>query len=316
MRGTGVGSGLLVGHTDTVFPEGTAELRPLRIEGSRIFGPGVCDMKGSLLLALGAVKALRKDGFDGFDKITFVVNPDEEIGSPGSRPTILEEAVQHDVAFVLEAARETGAVVSARKGVTTGAVRLAGRAAHAGVEPERGRSALLAAGHLIIALHALNDRWEGTTVNVGALRGGTRANVVPEEAEIELEVRATSATGQEAAEREVHRLASSPAVEGVGSEVTLRRECPPMERTQATAWLVRLAREVAGELGFRLEEAATGGASDANSISALGVPTLDGLGPIGGDDHSDREWIDLDSVPARTALLAGLIARVCACHLG
>jgi glutamate carboxypeptidase len=312
VEGVGGRSVLLVGHTDTVFAQGVAAERPLRVEGPRVYAPGVCDMKGGLLVGLAAVRSLCEAGFDGFGRITFVLNPDEEIDSPGSRPTILEEAAKHDVAFVLEAARETGAIVSARKGVTTGKVQLAGRAAHAGVEPERGRSALLAASHLVVALHELNGRWEGTTVNVGVLRGGTRTNVVPEEAELELELRATTAAHQEAVEREVTRLGSAPAVDGVRAEVTLHRECGPMERTAATGRLVRLAQEVAGELGFTLEEAATGGASDANAIAALGVPTLDGLGPIGGDDHSDREWIDLESVAPRTALLAGLIARASA----
>ncbi len=309
LTGAGGPSVLLVGHTDTVFPEGTAAERPLRIEGRRILGPGVNDMKGGLLVGLEAVRALRRAEFDRFRRITFVLNPDEEIDSPGSRPTILREAAAHDVAFVLEAAREDGSVVSARKGVSQARILLRGRAAHAGVEPERGRSALLAGGHLIVALHELNGRWEGTTLNVGVMHGGTRTNVVPEEAELHLELRAKTLADQEAAEMAVERLGSAPAVEGVTGTVDLRRECVPMERTRTTTRLVRLAQEIAAELGFPLEEAATGGASDANAISGLGVPTLDGLGPIGGDDHSDREWIDRDSIGPRSALLAGLIAR-------
>ncbi len=310
LQGTGEGSILLIGHTDTVFADGVAAERPMRVEDGRAYGPGVCDMKGGLLVGLAAVGALREAGFDGFRQITFVVNPDEEIGSPGSGPLIRREATAHDVAFVLEAARENGAIVSARKGVTTGMVRLVGRAAHAGVEPERGRSALAAAAHLLLALQDLNEPMAGTSVNVGVLRGGTRSNVVAEHAEMEIELRATAAANQDAAEAKVRRLVATPWVDGVDAEVTLVREHHPMERTPAIGRLVELARGIARELGFELQDEATGGVSDANAIAAVGVPVLDGLGPIGGDDHSDKEWIDLETVPTRIALLAGLIAGV------
>lgn len=310
LHGKGGRKVLLVGHTDTVFDDGVAAERPLRVEGGRAYGPGVCDMKGGLLVGLAAVRALREVGFDRYGELTFVVNPDEEIGSPGSTPVIIREATRHDVAFVLEAAREDGAIVSARKGVTTGLIRLSGRAAHAGVEPERGRNALAAAARLLLAVQELGDPEAGTTVNVGVLRGGTRSNVVPERAEMELEIRAAAAASQDAVEAEVRRLVAEPRADGVEAGVVLTREHAPMERTPAIDRLVARAVEIAGELGFELHDAATGGASDANTIAGLGVPTLDGLGPIGGDDHSDREWIDVEAVPSRVALLAGLIATV------
>ncbi len=307
LRGSGGPKVLLVGHTDTVFDDGVAAERPMRVEGGRAHGPGVCDMKGGLLVGLAAVRALRATGFDGFEELTFVVNPDEEIGSPGSTPLIEREATRHDVAFVLEAAREDGSIVSARKGITTGVVRLTGRAAHAGVEPERGRHALVAAARLLLALQALSHPEVGTAVNVGVVRGGTRPNVVPELAEMELDIRASTLAAQDAVEAKVRDRVAEPWADGVDAEVALTREHPPMERTPEIERLVALAREVAAELRFELRDSATGGASDANTIAALGIPVLDGLGPIGGDDHSDKEWIDLDSVPSRVALLAGLI---------
>jgi glutamate carboxypeptidase len=309
IEGQGRGRVLLVGHADTVFAPGTAAARPLRVEGGRVLGPGVCDMKGGLVLGLSAVRALRERGLPGLGEVTFLVTPDEEIGSPASRERIREEARRHDVAFVLEAAREDGSVVSARKGVTTGRIRLRGRAAHAGVEPERGRSALVAAARLLLALQGLNDLARGTTVNVGVLRGGTRPNVVPELAELEVDLRATTLEAQERAEEAIRELVARPWVEDVLAELQLVREHAPMERTMATERLVSLACELAAGLGFDLRDASTGGCSDANTIAALGVPTLDGLGPVGGDDHSEREWIELASVPERTALLAGLITR-------
>src|SRR5262249_40412035 len=155
------------GHTDTVFDEGTVAARPFRIEGDVARGPGVSDMKGGLLTGFFATEVLQTAGYDGFGSITYVCNPDEEIGSPFSGPIIRELPAEHAAALVLEGARETGDIVSARKGITDYVVEIHGRAAHAGVEPERGRNALLEAAHTIIALQALNGRWPGVTVNVG-----------------------------------------------------------------------------------------------------------------------------------------------------
>jgi glutamate carboxypeptidase len=299
---------LLVGHMDTVFPEGTVAERPFRVEGSRAFGPGVADMKDGLLAGLYATRALQHASSDGFDSITYVCNPDEEIGSPFSSSVIREQARSADVCFVLESARENGDLVSARKGVRDFHVRYEGRAAHAGVEPERGRSATLQAAHATLALHELNGRWPGVTVNVGVLRGGTRPNVVAEGCELEVDMRAPTQALYDEAIAEVERLASDVAVPDVSVEVWSRSNFAPMERTEATARLVDQARAIAAELGFDLKDAATGGASDANAVAALGVPTLDGLGPVGGDPHSASEWLDLDSVVPRVTLLAGMIA--------
>jgi len=301
---------LMIGHTDTVFEPGTAAERPFRIEGDRATGPGVSDMKGGLLTGFFAVEVLREAGFDGFGSITYICNPDEEIGSPFSRSHIEQAAADTDAAFVLEGARENGDVVSARKGVSDFRIEILGRAAHAGVEPERGRSAILEAAHKVIALHELNGRWPGVTVNVGVIEGGTRPNVVAERCVLHVDVRSPQENTLTAAEAEVSRIAEATTVPDILVNVDDGGWHRPMEKSEAGARLAALAIDVAKDLGFELHDAATGGASDANTTSSAGVPTLDGLGPVGGDDHGPREWIDLTSVVPRIALLAGIVSRL------
>ena len=310
LEGAGGARILMIGHTDTVFDPGTAAERPFRIEGNRAFGPGVSDMKGGLLTGFFAAEVLNELGVDGFGRITYICNPDEEIGSIWSREAILEEVERSDAALVLEGARENGDIVSARKGVSDYRIEIRGRAAHAGVEPERGRSAILQAAHTTIALQALNGRWPGVTINVGTAHGGTRPNVVPESCVLEVDVRSPQEETFREAEAEVERIAREGTVPDVKIDVEGGAWHRPMEKKEGGAKLATLAKEVAAELGFELEDAATGGASDANTTSAAGVPTLDGLGPIGGDDHGPREWISVPSVVPRIALLAGLLARI------
>lgn len=310
LEGSGGPRVLMIGHTDTVFEPGTAAERPFRIEGSRALGPGVSDMKGGLLLGFVAIEVLQEAGFDGFGRITYVNNPDEEIGSPFSRAYIAELAREADVALVLESGRENGDVVSARKGVSDFRIEIVGRAAHAGVEPERGRSAILEAAHKTLALQALNGRWPGVTVNVGVIHGGTRTNVVPERCVLEVDVRSPEEETLRAVEAEVERIASEHTVPDVTATWRVGAWHRPMEKREGGARLAALAARVAADLGFELHDAATGGASDANTTSAAGVPTLDGLGPVGGDDHGPREWIDLGSVVPRIALFAGLVSRL------
>jgi glutamate carboxypeptidase len=299
---------LLIGHMDTVFDPGTAAQRPYRTEGDRAFGPGVTDMKAGLLAGVHAIASLLEAGKR--PSVTFVANPDEEIGSPFSTPVIRSLAAQHDVALVLECARANGDIVSARKGIADYHVELTGRAAHAGVEPEKGRSAILEAAHQVLALNALNGRWPTVTVNAGVIHGGTRPNVVPERCELQVDLRASTVEAFAAATSELERLVASPTVEGVSTSVRASAGHQPMVRTEASGRLVALAVAIAADLGIELKDAATGGASDANTTAALGLPTLDGLGPIGGDDHSVDEWLDLASVVPRTTLLAGLIGRI------
>jgi glutamate carboxypeptidase len=265
-------------------------------------------MKGGLLAGLQAIGALQSAGVQ--PAITFVANPDEEIGSPFSGPHIRTLAGEHRAALILESARANGDIVSARKGIADLRITFHGRAAHAGVEPEKGRNAILAAARATDLLQDLNGRWPGVTLNVGVIAGGTRPNVVPAECRMEVDLRAETATAFEEARATLERVVTTESVLGVTSEVQQTAAHPPMERSAASERLVQLAQAIAGELGFEVHDTLTGGASDGNTTAAAGIPTLDGLGPIGGDDHSADEWLDLSSVVPRTTLLAGLIARI------
>jgi glutamate carboxypeptidase len=299
---------LLIGHMDTVFPEGTPLERPFTVEGDRARGPGTSDMKGGLLAGYYAVRALQDVGLDGYGSITYVCNPDEEIGSPFSGPIILELAPSMSACFVLECGRESGNIVSARKGVADITIVIQGRAAHAGVEPEKGRSATLQAAHTTIGLHALNGRWPGVTVNVGVIRGGDRPNVVAERCQLEVDLRAETQAGFDEALAEVERVSRETVVPDVSLDTRQVSGFPPMEKSEASAGLIRRVKEIAHDLGFEVDDQATGGASDANPVAALGIPTLDGLGPVGGGAHSRDEWLDLSSVVPRVTMLAGMIA--------
>jgi glutamate carboxypeptidase len=302
---------LLLAHMDTVFDDGTAAERPFHTRDGRAYGPGVADDKAGVACGFEAVEVLcDRLGFDRFAAVTLVCSSDEEVGSPFSRGLIEVLAREHDVAIGLEAARTNGALVSARKGISAFTVEVTGRAVHAGIRPREGVSAVLEAAHKTVALQALNGRWQGVTCNVGVLRGGTRTNVVAGRAVMEVEVRAATNAAFDLALAEVERIVADPTVPGATARLLPAHRHPPMERTPAVAALVAEAQEVARRLGFEVGEAATGGAGDANTTAAVGLPTIDGLAPVGGEAHGPTEWLDLDSVVPRTALLAGLLARL------
>jgi glutamate carboxypeptidase len=302
---------LLIGHMDTVFEPGTAAERPFRIDDGIAHGPGVTDMKSGLLAGLYALKAISAvGGVSPFERLTFIANPDEEIGSPSSTPHIRAAAADVDACLVLECARANGDIVSARKGILDTRMTVHGRAAHAGVEPEKGRSAILEAARIVRELHALNGRWEGVTVNVGKIAGGTRPNVVAERCDLEVDVRSTTADGLREAEAAVRAVAARTEVPDTTVDVDVRVSWLPMEKLARSGRLADHAKAIARRLGFTVDDTATGGASDANTTSGMGVPTLDGLGPIGGNDHSPAEYLEVDSIVPRTALLAGLLLTI------
>jgi glutamate carboxypeptidase len=310
LRGSGGANILLIGHMDTVFDEGTVAERPFSVDGDIARGPGVSDMKAGLLAGFFATHVLQDVGFDAFGTITYVCNPDEEIGSPFSGPVIRELAPAHDAALVLEGARANGDIVSSRKGITDFTIVIEGRAAHAGVEPEKGRNAILQAAHTIQQLQALNGRWPDVTCNVGVVHGGTRSNVVAERCELQLDLRSPELATLEEAEAEVARVCADVVVPEVTIALDQHGWHRPMEKGEGGARLVDIAVGAASELGFALRDAATGGASDANTTSSAGTPTIDGLGPVGGDDHGPAEWVDLSTIVPRTALLAAILCRV------
>ena len=310
LAGRGAARVFLIGHSDTVYPEGTVMARPMRIEGDRILGPGASDMKSGLLVGLYAVRALQELGFDSFGEMGFFLNSEEEIGSPVSRSLYRPLARGAAAGLTLESARADGDIVSARKASGLGRIVVRGKAAHAGVEPEKGVNATLELAHQIVAAAALNGLAPGVTVSPGIVGGGIANNVVPEEAWAEFDLRAVDPAGVAALDAAFDALPARVKIPGASVSVTTAWAFPPMPKTPATARLVERAQGIARTLGFELSDSATGGASDANWLAAEGVPVLDGLGPIGGGDHSPGEYVELNSIVPRTALLAGLIAAI------
>ena len=300
---------LLIGHMDTVFDPGTVAERPYRVDGTIATGPGVTDMKAGLLAGLYALQAI---GELPFERLTFIANPDEEIASPTSTPHIQEAAADADVALVLECGRANGNIVSARKGMADMEITVNGRAAHAGIEPEKGRHAILEAARIVGDVQALNGRWPGVTFNVGTIRGGSRPNVVPERCVLEVEARSVTGAGLDTAIAAVREVIARTEVEGTTAELEIETAWRPMEKTERSGRLAEHAKEVGRRLGIEFDDQLTGGASDANTTSGMGVPTLDGLGPVGGNDHAPGEYLELDSIVPRTAMLAGLLLEIAA----
>jgi glutamate carboxypeptidase len=299
---------LVLCHFDTVWPAGTLDRQPFRVEDGRAYGPGIFDMKASLVLVESALHALQALGLRPPRPIVALFTSDEEIGSPASRPLIEAEAAESAYTLVMEAPLPGGRLKTARKGVGHFTVEVEGRAAHAGVEPEKGISAVQELAHLILHLHALGDPATGTTVNVGVVQGGTVSNVVAAHAIARVDVRV--ATLDEARRIEQAFRSLRPTVPGARLSVSGALNRPPMERTPGVAALFERARAVGRSLGLDLTEGSTGGASDGNFTAALGVPTLDGLGVLGAGAHAEDEHILVDSLPERAALLAALLLEL------
>jgi len=296
---------LLLGHVDTVWPLGSVDRIGVAAEDGVVRGPGVFDMKGGLVEILFALRALSTHGLEPEVTPVVLVNTDEEIGSIESRPHLERLARCAARAYVLEPAYgPSGRLKTARKTAGHFSVLVRGRAAHAGVDPEAGVSAILELSHQIQRLFALNDPQRGITVNVGTIDGGLRANVVAPEATAEVDVRVPTMEDARAIERAIHAL--EPVGEGLTLEVTGRFGRPPLERTPRNQLLWRAAHVAGSELGLELEDAAVGGASDGN-ITSQYTATLDGLGPIGDGAHSPDEHVLVRSLPERAALLALLI---------
>jgi glutamate carboxypeptidase len=313
LRGKGSGRILLLGHLDTVYPDGTAAARPMRFQGEKLLGPGVCDMKGGLLIGMYALRALQLAGFEDFDELAFFFSSDEEVSSEVSKPAYLAAARGIDAALILEAARPNGNIVSSRKGSGNFRLRVSGRSAHAGVEPEKGVNAVVELSHRILALQKLDGLAPGVTVNATMIGGGTASNSIPDSAWVDVDVRVIDRQGAQLVHKALEEMIAQPS-SVAGAQVSLEGDFhyPPMERTPAVAFLAGLAMKSATALGFQVGEAATGGASDGSNLAALGVPVLDGLGPVGGMDHSPEEYILPESIVPRSAMLAGLMRRILA----
>jgi glutamate carboxypeptidase len=296
---------LLLGHLDTVWPLGTLKKMPFRVRQGRAWGPGVLDMKAGVVMALGALRMLL-EAEQLTRQVWFLLNSDEETGSECSRALTESLARKCEAVFVLEPAQGIpGAYKTARKGVANYRLQVHGVAAHSGVDFSRGHSAVLELGRQIERASGFTDPGRGITVNAGVIGGGTRSNVVAAEAWAEFDVRIAKAIDAERMER---RFRSLRAVDRqCRLEITGGLNRPPMERTSGTVALFRRAATMAAGMGFHLQEAATGGGSDGNFTSALGIPTLDGMGAVGEGAHAPHESILLDAVVPRTALLAAMI---------
>src|SRR6266516_5430742 len=305
---------LLIGHIDSVLPEGEAKRRPFTIsqrDGMRIaMGPGVLDMKSGVLIGMYALHLLIEGQEANYSNVTFLCNSDEEIGSPSSRPIVQELAQQADAVLVLEPGRAEETIVSSRKGCGQCRVEVHGLSAHAGVETQRGRNAILELSYQVQMMQALNGTVPGTTLSVTVIHGGERTNVVPDYAYFDMDVRASDQAGIKAIEAAMSRVVTQKVLDGTQITLSGSMLSAPFERNKRNAFLVQLAREAGSELGLDIEELGSGGASDANNTAAVGLPTIDGLGAGGGLAHNPGEYVELDYLPTRIALLAGLVEKI------
>jgi glutamate carboxypeptidase len=299
---------VILGHTDTVHPRGSLAQRPWRIEGNRAYGPGVFDMKANCALAIESIRACASLGISPRRPLVLLLTCDEERGSARGRSLVEAEAEQSQAVLVLEPPASGGRVKTGRKGTGSFTLEVHGCAAHAGLEPEKGASAVLEMARQIQRLHELNKTGDGISVNVGVMRGGTVANVVPADAWAEIDVRFST---KEEAER-VEELFRTLQPFDSRVELVVRGEInrPPLERGDGVLALYQHARGIAATFGYELGEAQVGGASDGNFAAAVGARVLDGLGLDGDGAHAIHEHILIDDIPKRGALLAALFATL------
>jgi glutamate carboxypeptidase len=309
--GTGRGRILLIAHMDTVFPHGAVAERPYRVVGDRGIGPGAGDDKQGIVTALCALRVLNEIAFRDFARIVLVVNSNEEIGSPGSRELIMAKARESDVALNLERGVPPDAVLVARKGSAVATIEIAGRAAHSGLEPEKGRNAVLEAVNQIEQLEKVlpNPALE-TTANVTVIQGGAANNVIPDRATVKVDVRAFSAAEFDRVERELARIAKNTKIPDVRVTTSLERGFPPWARSAATDALVQRAQGVYGEIDRALATVTVGSSADVSLAAAVGTPALDGLGALAGGAHGVDDYADLASIAPRTYLLARMLVEL------
>ena len=299
---------LILGHTDTVHPRGSLKQRPWRVEANRAYGPGVFDMKANCALALEVIRGCVETGTRPERPVVLLLTCDEEAGSFTGRQLVEAESRKAHAVLVLEPPASGGRAKTGRKGTGIFSIEARGRAAHAGLEPEKGASAILELARQTDLLHALNGKGNGISVNVGVFQGGTLSNVVAAQARVEIDVRFS--TNEEAARIENEILKLRPIDDRIRLIVKGGINRPPLERTDKALDLYNRAKVIAAQLGFELGETQVGGASDGNFAAAVGAAVLDGLGIDGDGAHAVHEHILIDDIPRRGALLAGLIATL------
>lgn len=296
---------LLLGHFDTVWPMGTLAKMPFRMEAGRAFGPGVYDMKAGITMMIFALRALKESGA-AHRPVTILLDTDEEVGSTTGRPIVEATAKDCEAVLVLEPSQgPQGHLKTSRKGVGDITIRVRGRASHSGVDFEKGRSAIVELARQLLEIVKFTDLTRGITVNPGVIQGGTRSNVIAAEAWAEVDLRIARASDAALLEQKFASL--KPFDPDCAIELSGGINRPPMERTEGTVRLFGIAKEIGASMGWKVEESSTGGGSDGNFTSALGVPTLDGLGALGEGAHASNESVVIQELPQRTALLAGLI---------
>ncbi len=301
---------LLLGHMDTVFPAGTVAERPFKIVGEHYTGPGASDMKCGLLYMYYLAKYRTAANLKEEGSICLLFNPDEEIGSADSRQLIEQEAKKAANVLIMESARANGALVNKRKGISSYVITFNGIAAHAGVDPDKGASAInefIRWGQEIITLA---NKEKGTTVNIGIVNGGTGANIIADKAVCEVDVRITEVTEAMRIDQRIRELQQHPFDARVKVDVDGGYKRPPFNPSEKSLALCHMADEIAAELGIDLAWTATGGGSDGNFTAALGIPTIDGLGPIGGNAHSEREYGEISSLTPRFELLYKIVGKL------
>jgi len=301
---------MLVAHMDTVFANGTAQERPFTIRGDRAYGPGVIDMKSSQVVLLYALKRLHKAEPKMLENVLIILTSDEEIGSPTSRELIEKHTADKKYALIMEPARQDGSLVTARRGAGELALRVTGKAAHSGIEPQAGSSAIEELAQKIIKLHQLTDHTIGISVNVGLIEGGNTVNTVAPSAVAHVDLRISKIEQGEWLEQKIRDICVIPDVEGTTIELIGGIERPPMVKNKQTIELLDVIKLVGEELGIDIKDMATGGGSDASFTSAKGVATIDGLGPIGGKAHTEEEYLEIESLVERTELLTRVIQRL------
>lgn len=301
---------IIAAHMDTVFPVGTANERPFAIKKNRAYGPGVADMKASQVTLLYALTFLFEKNPAILNNVVVLLTSDEEIGSPTSRELIEEYAIDKKYALVMEAARPDGSLVTKRRGSGSFKMKVLGKAAHAGIETENRCSAIEELAQKIVKLHALTDVEKGISVNVGVIEGGTTVNTIASSATAYIDLRVSKYEQVKWLEKKIAHICEQPDVEGTTIELTGGIDRPPMVKNESNAALLEIVKEVGEELGIEITDVASGGGSDASFTSAKGVATIDGLGPIGGNAHTEEEYLEIPSLTERTLLLASVIERL------
>lgn len=301
-EGTGTGKILLLTHLDTVYKTGTAAERPFKVEGRRAYGPGVSDEKSGVAMGLEVMRILQEIGYTNFAKVTWLINPDEEKGSFGSRDLIMKQAQQHDYTLCLEPGGINDSVTVWRKGIGYYILNVKGKAAHAGGSPEAGRNAALEIAHQVLQLSNLNDPKKGTTLNWTVIKAGGASNVIPEDAMAQADVRVLYTEEYDRLSNDINRIIKNKLISDTIITFEPKRGRPPFSKNDKTDALAVKMQAIYAEIGKKLATEGSGGGSDANYAASVGAVAIDGLGPVGAKGHTDEEYVDLDSLAPRLYL--------------